>query len=203
MLSEKGIPFEVTEIDLKDKPDWFLEISPYGKVPVVKHDDQLIYESTIINEYLDEVFSDTPMLGGTPYERAENRIWIDFCNSRIQPGFVQIARAEADQFAEKVTAVEASFDMLEEYLEGAGRPDPYFAGDRLTLVDASYAPAFERFGVLKDLRGYEIPARFKRIRQWASALAGHPSVKMHAISTESLLANYSGWVPESARSNVA
>jgi glutathione S-transferase len=203
VLSEKGIPFEVTEIDLKDKPDWFLEISPYGKVPVVKHGDQLIYESAIINEYLDEVFSDTPMLSGTPAERAGMRIWIDFCNSRIQPGFVQIARAEADQFAEKVAAVEASFDMLEEYLESAGRPDPYFAGDRLTLVDASYAPAFERFGVLKDLRGYEIPARFKRIHQWATALAKHPSVKAHAISQESLLANYSGWVPESARSQVA
>ncbi len=202
-MSEKGIPFEVTEIDLKDKPDWFLEISPYGKVPVVKHDDQLIYESAIINEYLDEVFPDTPMLGGTPAERAEMRIWIDFCNNRIQPGFVQIARSEADQFAEKVAAVEASFDMLEEYLENTGRPNPYFTGDRLTLVDASYAPAFERFDVLKDLRGYEIPAKYKRIRQWASALAEHPSVKAHAISKESLLANYSGWVPESARSQVA
>jgi len=203
VLSEKGIEFEVTEIDLKDKPDWFLEISPYGKVPVVKHGDQLIYESAIINEYLDEVFPDTPMLGGTPAERAEMRIWIDFCNSRIQPGFVQIARAEADQFAEKVGAVEASFEMLEEYLEKNGRPDPYFAGDRLTLVDASYAPAFERFGVLRELRGYEIPARFQRIHQWASALAGHPAVKMHAIPQEGLLANYSGWVPESARSQVA
>ncbi|MEE8435726.1 MAG: glutathione S-transferase C-terminal domain-containing protein [bacterium] len=131
------------------------------------------------------------------------RIWIDFCNNRIQPGFVQIARSEADQFAEKVAAVEASFDMLEEYLENTGRPNPYFTGDRLTLVDASYAPAFERFDVLKDLRGYEIPAKYKRIRQWASALAEHPSVKAHAISKESLLANYSGWVPESARSQVA
>lgn len=203
MLSEKGIPFEVTEIDLKDKPDWFLKISPYGKVPVVKHDDYLIYESSIINEYLDEVFSDTPMLGGSPSERAEMRIWIDFCNNRIQPGFVQIARAEAEDYEEKVATVEASFGMLEEYMEKTGWSGPYFSGDRLDMVDATYAPAFERFGVLKDLRGYEIPAKYKRIHKWIAALAEHPSVKTHAIPKEGLLANYSGWVPESARSQVA
>lgn len=203
MLSEKGIPFEVTEIDLKNKPDWFLEISPYGKVPVVKHDDRLIYESAIINEYLDEVFPETPMLGGSPIDRAEERIWIDFCNQRIQPGFVQICRAEADAFGEKVAAVEASFDMLEDYLERSGRPNPYFSGGRFSLVDATFAPAFERFGVLRQLRGYEIPQRYARIHKWIEAVATHPAVKTHAIPEEGLLANYGGWVPEGVEAQAA
>ena len=60
MLSEKNIPFQVTEIDLKNKPDWFLEVSPYGKVPVLDHDGELVYESAVINEYLDETFTDVP-----------------------------------------------------------------------------------------------------------------------------------------------
>ena len=69
MLSEKQIPFQVTEIDLKNKPDWFLKISPYGKVPVLQHDDAVVYESAVINEYLDEVFPDVPMLADAPAER--------------------------------------------------------------------------------------------------------------------------------------
>lgn len=202
-MSEKGVPFEVTEVDLKNKPDWFLEISPYGKVPVVKHDDHLIYESAIINEYLDEVFPETPMLGGTPIERAEMRIWIDFCNTRIQPGFVQIAKSEPAKFEEQVAAVEAAFGMLEEYLERTGRPSPFFGGQAFSLVDAVYAPSFERFAILKELRGYEIPARFKRAHAWAAALAKHPAVRTHAIPREDLLANYGSWVPESVRSQVA
>ena len=53
-MIEKEIPFELTEVDLRNKPDWFLAVSPYGKVPVIVDDGQTIYESAIINEYLDE-----------------------------------------------------------------------------------------------------------------------------------------------------
>ena len=196
------MPFETTEVDLKNKPDWFLEISPYGKVPVMKHDGHLLYESSVINEYLDEMFPDTPMLGQTPAERAVMRIWIDFCNTKIQPGFVQIARATPEQFDEKVQVVEEALQMLEGHLEKTGNPGPYFSGERLTLVDATYAPAFERYGALEKLRGYKIPARFERIHRWIEALAAHPAVQTHAIPMEGLLENYSSWVPEDAQAAI-
>ena len=57
-LMEKGIDFIFTEVDLRNKPDWFLEISPYGKVPVLKHDDKIIYESAVINEYLEDCYEE-------------------------------------------------------------------------------------------------------------------------------------------------
>jgi len=198
-LSEKGIPFEVIEIDLKNKPDWFLEISPYGKVPVVKHGDALLYESSIINEYLDEVFTDTPMLLGDPVPRARQRIWIDFCNTRMQSRQGAVLRASVDDFAEKVKEYEESLAMLEEHLGAMDRPAPYYGGERIDLVDATYAPLWERSAVLPLLRGYDIPERFSRVRRWREALAAHPAVQSTATPLEELKANYINWLPEELR----
>ena len=75
-LMEKGIDFELTEISLDDKPAWFLEISPYGKVPVIRHNGAVVYESAVINEYLEEVFPDHPLLPADPVRRAQARVWM-------------------------------------------------------------------------------------------------------------------------------
>ena len=71
VLIEKGIEFELTEIDLYERPAWFREVSPYGKVPVLRHDGRVVYESAIINQYLDEVFPEPPLMPADPYGRAQ------------------------------------------------------------------------------------------------------------------------------------
>ncbi len=76
-MLEKGIDFTPIEIDLQKKPDGFTQISRYGKVPAIKHGDVEIYESAIINEYLDEVFPEPPLLPKDPGAKAIARIWID------------------------------------------------------------------------------------------------------------------------------
>ena len=78
-LLEKGLEFEHIEIDLKNKTPRFLEVSPYGKVPALFHDGQTIYESAIINEYLDEVFPNPSLMPNDPVFRAKARIWIHYC----------------------------------------------------------------------------------------------------------------------------
>ena len=70
VLMEKGIDFELTEIDLRNKPQRFLEVSAYGKVPALVRDGLAIYESAIINEYLEEVFPEPPLMPRDPGERA-------------------------------------------------------------------------------------------------------------------------------------
>ena len=76
-LKYKNIDFDITYIDLADPPDWFLEISPHGKVPVLLVDDVPLFESNAIAEYLDEVFE--PRLHpGDPIKRAQNRAWTDY-----------------------------------------------------------------------------------------------------------------------------
>ena len=74
LLRAKDIDFEVTYIDLREKPDWFLEISPHGKVPVLKVDDEILFESNAIAEFLDEMVE--PRLHPeNPIKRARNRAW--------------------------------------------------------------------------------------------------------------------------------
>jgi glutathione S-transferase len=77
VLLEKGIDFDFTEIDLDNKPDWFLKVSPYSKVPVIRHNGAVIWESAVINEYLDEVFPEPPLLPHDPVARAsaQRRHW--------------------------------------------------------------------------------------------------------------------------------
>ena len=62
VLVEKGVDFTLREVDLANKPDWFLEVSPYSKVPVIRHQGRVVYESANINEYLDEVYPEPPMM---------------------------------------------------------------------------------------------------------------------------------------------
>ena len=76
-LRAKGVAFETTYIDLRDKPDWFLQISPHGKVPVLSVDGVPLFESNAIAEYLDETVA--PRLHPEdPLKRARNRAWTDF-----------------------------------------------------------------------------------------------------------------------------
>ena len=93
VLLEKGIDFNLVEIDLQNKPADFTEISPYGKVPAIKHGNERVWESAIINEYLDEVFSQVPLLPQNPIEKAQARIWIDFANTRFVPAYSNLLRS--------------------------------------------------------------------------------------------------------------
>src|SRR2546423_129287 len=76
-LSEKGVPFERIDIDLANKPDWFLRISPLGKTPVLLVDATTIFESAVILEYLEET-QPSPLHPRDPLQRAEHRGWIEF-----------------------------------------------------------------------------------------------------------------------------
>src|SRR5665647_61511 len=76
-LTEKGVPFERVDIDLADKPDWFLGISPLGKTPVLLVGEVPIFESAVILEYLEET-QPGPLHPADPLRRAEHRGWIEF-----------------------------------------------------------------------------------------------------------------------------
>ena len=72
------------ECDLKNKPKELLELNPYGKVPVLVDGDAVVYESAIINEYLEEKYPEVPLMPKDPLGRSRVRIWVDYCNTRLQ-----------------------------------------------------------------------------------------------------------------------
>src|SRR4051794_14761267 len=76
-LTEKGVPFTRRDVDLANKPDWFLRDSPLGKTPVLLVNDAAIFESAVILEYLEETQAN-PLHPADPLARAEHRAWIEF-----------------------------------------------------------------------------------------------------------------------------
>ena len=82
-LAEKGVAAEPIEVDLKNKPASFARISPHGRVPLLLHGEVKLWESAIINEYLDEVFPDPPLMPASLPDRSLARIWVKFADDRL------------------------------------------------------------------------------------------------------------------------
>ena len=186
VLIEKGIDFSLTEINLSEKPEGWEKISPYGKVPLLRHDGRTIYESAIINEYLDETFPDPPLMPADPFGRAQVRIWMDYCTNRYLPAVHQL-RANHDKPAklqQSLKKLEESFLFIEH--EGLRKlsSGPYWMGEQPTLVDFQFMPFLERFPCYEEVLGAQIPAECTRFHSWLAAMRERPSVQAtgHDIS---------------------
>src|SRR4028119_1674401 len=90
VLHEKGIDFEVYEVDLSNKSEEFLNVSPYGKVPVLRVNGTSLYESNIVNEYLDEVYESPKLMPEDPEERASVRSWMSFADDYFFPSIYRV-----------------------------------------------------------------------------------------------------------------
>lgn len=169
-MRAKDVAFDVTYIDLRDKPGWFLEISPHGKVPVLEVDGAVLFESNAIAEFLDETVP--PRLHPEdPVARARNRAWTDFV-----PDF---AKALSGVYYTKTPA--GTEDALPAARKALGRVEgaiakersgggPYFNGPDLSLVDAAYAPFLQRFAIADGYIGTGLLGEFPAVSAWTSAL---------------------------------
>jgi glutathione S-transferase len=200
VLLEKKVDFTLSEIDLENKPDWFDRVSPYGKVPVLRHGETHLYESAIINEYLDEAFPLPPLMPGDPAGRAQARIWINFCDSRFTVTFYKLL-LEQDQDKQNEYR-ERMLDHLRfletEALAGTPSSGPYWMGKGFSLVDASLAPFFERFVALEHYRDVVIPPQHISLHAWIAALRERESVKKTSHSRDYFIARYAKYASGAA-----
>ena len=177
-LIEKGLEFERREVDLSNKPAWFEEVSPYSKVPVVKIGDQVVWESSIINEFIEERFPDKPMMPAAPFLRAQARIWIDYCNTRWIDDFYDLL---SERDAEKQDALRDRLvaDMRTIEFEGMTKlsDGPFWLGAEVSLVDMTFYPFFERLGALTHYRNVTIPDDCLRLIRWLNLMRERESVK--------------------------
>lgn len=192
VLQEKGIDFELIEIDLQNKPAGFTDISPYGKVPALVHGDRRVWESAVINEYLDEVFPNPSLLPNNPIGKAQARIWIDFANTRFVPAFSNLLRSsDIQQQEEAKKELYKHLEFIENEAFGKLSKDgPYWFGESISLVDFTFFPWFERWAALKKYRDFPLPAEFARLKQWKHALKERESVKAIANSKEFYIERY-------------
>lgn len=176
VLSEKGVPFERTYIDLTTKPDWFLRISPLGKVPLLAvprgRADAILFESAVICEYLEETQRGPALHPTDPLLRARHRGWMEFGSSILADLWVYETTADGTQFEAKRQVLRTKFTTLEQGLAKG----PYFAGSQFSIVDAVFAPVFRYFELFEALLPSGIFDGLPRINAWRAALAARPSV---------------------------
>jgi glutathione S-transferase len=177
-LAEKGAAFERVTIDLDAKPDWFREISPLGKVPLLRvaHPDgteTVLFESAAICEFIDEAVPGPRLHPADPLTRARHRAWMEFGSAMLGDIWGLEIATDAAAFEAKRRALDAKAATLEAAL-GDG---PWFAGARFSLVDAVFGPVFRYFDVFDGIAETGIFAGRPKLSAWRAALAARPSVR--------------------------
>ena len=174
VLAEKGVDFQRVDIDLADKPAWFLALSPLGKTPMLLVRDGLavapLFESAVICDYLDETRA--PALHpAAPLARARHRAWVEVASATLnQIWQLYTARDEA-AFNSARDGLRRRFEQLEAVLHATG---PWFAGAAFSVVDAAFAPVFRYFEVIAAGGLFDA---LPRLAAWRAALAARPSVR--------------------------
>lgn len=197
MLQEQGRDYDIEYIDLANKPDWFLAISPNGKVPVLDVDGVPIFESAVILEYLDETTDAGRLLPEEPVERARQRMWISYISAIMAKGWqLQAASAEEDVRA----LVEALRGHLAELVRQLPEGGPMWGGESFTMVDAAIAPIFQRFTWAEQLEPtLGLFDGMPQLQAWRDAVLSRPSLTdsilpdLEARSAQ-MLASMGSWI---------
>ena len=143
-----------------------LERNPYGKVPVLEDDGAVVYESAIIDEYLEEKYPAVRLMPSDLAERARARIWVDYCNTRLQ---------RAGGFVAHDYKVEQSKAEIVEYLrflDNHMRGREYIAGE-YSLADITFIPFFTRLERYQATVGDDLP----NVKSWVKRLLERPAVR--------------------------
>jgi glutathione S-transferase len=177
-LTEKGVPFERIDIDLANKPDWFLAISPLGKTPVLQVGDHAIFESAVILEYLEET-QPKPLHPADPLTRAEHRAWIEFGSTVLSDIAGFYAAPDEASFAARTAQLEQRFARLETRVAAS----PWFDGAEFSLVDAVFGPVFRYFDVFDGIADFGLLSGKPKLARWRKALAARSSVRT-AVSAD-------------------
>ncbi|NKB59398.1 MAG: glutathione S-transferase family protein [Alphaproteobacteria bacterium] len=182
LLRAKDIDFEVTYINLQEKPDWFLEISPHGKVPVLSVDGVPLFESNAIAEYLDEMV-EPKLHPADPIKRARNRAWTDFVPDFAKGLSGIYYTKDASAMEEGLKVAPTRLAKLEEALATErGNDGPYFNGETLCLVDAAYAPFLQRFAFVEEKLQTGVLKDFPLVQAWSDALLASDTVTGSVVS---------------------
>lgn len=190
-LKFKQADFKITHIDLKNKPEWFHAISPLGKVPVLRVDDQAtIFESAVINEFVDEIIGQ-PLMPQDPLQKAVERGWIQFGAELFGLHYQLTLEQNPNEVSAKISKLFQELSKIET-LVSAG---PFFHGERFSLIDTSWAPLFMRLflseSLEKDSRWQSVP----KVRHWGLELMKVPAVQ------QSVVPDFSAQFMEYAREN--
>lgn len=179
VLAEKNLPYETVPIDLRkqeQKTPEYLKLNPYGKVPVLTDDTTVLYESLIINEYLEEKYPNPPLMPKDLGRKAKARILVDYgmahFDSPYQKLRMELTKDPKEQNQQVIDSAKGDLKKLLQRFENEIGDQQYLVGD-FSLVDADLIPRFTRlegFGILPD-------PSLPRLGKYMERMKARPSVK--------------------------
>lgn len=186
VLNEKNIPFDIEYIDLSAPPAWFYDISPLEKVPVLLVNDEPLFESMVICEYLDEI-TEGSLYPDDAFKRATNRAWIEFGSDILSTTFEFYTSEDEKRFKHLTDILIDRFEVLEEEIsEGT-----YFTGEEFSMIDAVYAPIFRYHNRIAKFKDYGLFDDAPKIKAWGDKLLERSSVIKSVPETyEQDMSNY-------------
>jgi glutathione S-transferase len=179
VLAEKDLSYETVFVDLMKNAQRsadFLRLNPYGKVPVLIDEEEVIYDSTIINEYLDDEYPHPPLMPTGSDERARARLFEDFADNSFIPQSnvlaTELSKSAEQIDQERIQRYRADLIRVLEFLDGHLEGQEYLVQE-FSLADAAFVP---RLLVLAPL-GVEIPDTLKNVAAWIERLKQRSSVR--------------------------
>lgn len=169
-LLEKKLAYEKVDIDLSNKPDWFKNDSPFGKIPIFYDDgsNKALFESIAICEYIEEKYSQNPLQPQDAHTKALNRGWMEFSNNLIAVLFGMVFATDEKIMLSKKEELEVKILILQKYLTNK----PFFNGDKLALIDIFFATTFIPIMLLETEYKIEIFSKYQEIRDYCGHLNG-------------------------------
>jgi glutathione S-transferase len=191
VLAEKSLSYELAVVDITKgehrRPE-FLRLNPYGRVPVLVDEDTVVYDSTIINEYLDDEYPDPPVLPRIEFSslRARARLFEDFADTSFTPQVGQLmaemAKAEGERDQNRVTRLRQAIERVLEYVNRELQGQHFLAGE-FSVADIGFIP---RLLVLGEL-GIEPGAGRSNLDGWIRRLVERSSLQsLEGVTVEPL-----------------
>jgi len=171
VLFEKGMDFEIRDIDLYNKPEDISVMNPYGQVPILVERDLVLYESNIINEYIDERFPHPQLMPADPVMRARTRLFLYNFEKEL---FVHVSTLEERSGTVDEKARERARNAIRDRLSQLAPlllKNKYMLGEEFSMLDVAIAPLLWRL----DHYGIELPKSAAPIQKYAERLFSRPA----------------------------
>ena len=171
VLHEKGMDFEIKDIDLFNRPDDISVMNPYSQVPILVERDLILYESNIINEYIDERFPHPQLMPGDPVDRARVRLFLLNFEKEL---FVHVNTLEARATKGNEKALEKARAHIRDRLTQLAPvflKNKYMLGESFSMLDVAIAPLLWRL----DYYGIELSKNAAPLLKYAERIFSRPA----------------------------
>jgi len=171
VLFEKGMDFEIRDIDLYNKPEDIAVMNPYGQVPILVERDLVLYESNIINEYIDERFPHPQLMPADPVMRARTRLFLYNFEKEL---FVHVAALEDRGAKPDEKRLERARQSIRDRLAQLAPmllKNKYMLGEEFSMLDVAVAPLLWRL----DHYGIELPKNAAPLQKYAERIFSRPA----------------------------